>query len=197
METFDGIPTFYARTRAEWRGWLADHCRSEKRICLILYHKDSPTPSVRFTEAIEEAICFGWIDSKGKRRTADSAYLCFSRRNPKSPWGRTTRERALKLTREGLMTEEGQASVDLARKTGTWDALVDAQSDIIPADLRRRLAKDRSALESFRSMPPSHRKVVLEWIARAKKPETRLRRIERAVRQAAESGRRRGRKDRS
>lgn len=185
METFEGSRTFYAESRSEWRKWLARNCRSENRVWLIVYHAASPTPSVSFQEAIEEAICFGWIDSKGKRRGPDSAYLCFSRRNPKSTWGKTSRERAERMIRAGLMTANGRRMIETARRTGTWDRLADAQNTVVPPDLKRALAEDHAAKEAFQGFAPSSRRIVLQWIAMARRPETRQRRIRQAVELAA------------
>ena len=177
METVEGVKTFYARSRAEWRRWLTRHAESAQKVWLILYHMHTQTPSVRFQEAIEEAICFGWIDSKGKKRSPESFYLCFCARNPRSSWGRKTRERATRMIREGLMTERGQAAVDLAKRTGTWDAHIDAQNTVIPSDLQKELEKKRQALKNFERFAPSSKRIALEWISKARRPETRQRRI--------------------
>jgi uncharacterized protein YdeI (YjbR/CyaY-like superfamily) len=181
MATFEGTRTFSARSRAEWRKWLQVHSEQELRIWLIIYHKKSKTPSVHFQEAIEEAICFGWVDSKGKKRSPDSFYLCFSKRNPKSTWGRMSRERADRMTAEGLMTARGLAMIDLAKRTGTWEAHIQAQNTVIPADLHKQLERNASARRNFETFAPSSKRIVLEWISRAKKPETRTRRIVQAV----------------
>jgi uncharacterized protein YdeI (YjbR/CyaY-like superfamily) len=185
METFEGSKTFYAKSRAEWRTWLARHCESERRIWLILYHEGSSTPSVRMQEAIEEAICFGWIDSKGKRRGLDSGYLCFSKRNPKSTWGKRSRERAERMISAGSMTKHGQEMIDLAKRTGTWDAHADAQNTIVPSDFQQQLKRCPRAQESFQRFAPSSKRIVLEWISKAERAETRQRRISRAVELAA------------
>jgi predicted secreted protein len=87
---------------------------------------------VHFHEAIEEAICFGWVDSKANKRDEENCYLLFSPRNPKSTWGKANRARAEKMIQQGVMTQAGQALIDLAKKTGTWDALADAQNTVIP-----------------------------------------------------------------
>ena len=136
METKDGIQTFYARTREAWRTWLGENGQSEKSVWLIIYHKKSKTPSVRFHEAMEEAGCFGWVDSKAHKRDDESFYLFFTPRNPKSKWGKANRARAEKMIKEGLMTPDGQALIDLAKRTGTWEALAEAQNSVIPNDQR-------------------------------------------------------------
>jgi uncharacterized protein YdeI (YjbR/CyaY-like superfamily) len=185
METFEGTPTFSAKSRAQWREWLSEHCESEGRIWLILYHTGSSTPSVHFQEAIEEAICFGWIDSRGKKRGPDSFYLCFNKRNPRSTWGTRSRERAERMVRAGLMTSHGQRMIDLAKQSGTWDEHADAQNLVMPADFQRLLDLDPTAKGNFQRFAPSSKRIVLEWISKAKRIETRQKRIGQAVELAA------------
>ena len=123
METKDGRQAVYAPTRAEWRNWLQQNCQSEKSVWLILYHKKSKVPNVNIIHAMEEALCFGWIDSKAKKRDAESFYLTFTPRNPKSKWSQPNRERVERMTSEGLMTEYGQRLIDIAKQTGKWELI--------------------------------------------------------------------------
>lgn len=124
METKDGKQAVYAKTRTRWRKWLKQNSQSEKSVWLILYHKKSKTPSINLNDATEEALCFGWIDSKAKKRDAESFYLTFTPRNPKkSNWSKPNRERAEKMIEQGLMTEHGQRFIDIAKQTGKWNVL--------------------------------------------------------------------------
>ena len=184
METHNGIKTLLAKTRKEWRKWLEKNHRSEKSVWLIIYHKDGPVKTVNYDEAVEEAICFGWIDSIAHKRDKDSKYQFFAQRKPRSNWSKKNRERAEKMMREGLMTPSGQQLVDLARKTGTWEALVNVQHAVIPDDLQEMLNKNKKALKNFSEFPPSSKRIILEWILNAKKTETRKKRIEETVRLA-------------
>jgi len=181
METINGIQTFYAKTREEWRKWLEKNCQSEKSVWLIIYHKKSERPSVHYRDAIENALCFGWVDSKAVKRDHESFYLSFSPRNPKSAWSKINRERAEKMIKQGLMTTSGQALIDLAKKTGTWEALADAQNLVMLDDLQKLFDKNETAFKNFQAFPPSSKRVILEWILKAKKPETRQRRIVQTV----------------
>ena len=123
METKDGKKAIYARTREEWRNWLKQNSQSEKSVWLILYHKKSQTDCVNLNDATEEAVCFGWIDSLAKKRDAESYYLTFTPRNPKkSKWSKSNRDRAARMIEKGLMTEQGQALIDIAKSTGRWDS---------------------------------------------------------------------------
>ena len=120
METKDGIPTLYASSTEEWRKWLSGNCQIKKSIWLIVYHKSSKTASVHWHDAIENALCFGWVDSKAMKRDKESCYLKFTPRNPKSKWGKKNKERALRMAESGLMTQYGQALIDIAKGTGKW-----------------------------------------------------------------------------
>ncbi len=120
METKDGIQTLYAKTTGEWREWLNNNSQTEKSIYLIVYHKKSKTPSVHWHDAIENALCYGWVDSKANSRDKESCYLKFTPRNPKSKWGKRNIERAIKMTESGCMTKYGQELIDIAKATGVW-----------------------------------------------------------------------------
>jgi len=120
-ETKDGKLAVYAKKRSEWRNWLKKNSQSERSVWVILYHKKSNVPCINLNEATEEALCFGWIDSLAKKRDAESYYLTFTPRNPKSKWSKPNRERVERLTAQGLMTEHGQKLIDIAKNTGRWE----------------------------------------------------------------------------
>jgi uncharacterized protein YdeI (YjbR/CyaY-like superfamily) len=176
------MQTLAASTTGEWRGWLAANHTATTEIWLIIHHKDSGKPSPRYHEAIEHALCFGWIDSHARKHDATSSVLRFTPRNPRSTWSRVNRERAARMTELGLMTDAGQAMIDLARAKGTWQVLPDAG---VESALRARLDRDEFARVNFERFPPSSKRRILEWIATAKKSETRQRRIDRTVELAA------------
>ncbi|TAL31284.1 MAG: hypothetical protein EPN93_18155 [Spirochaetes bacterium] len=122
MEPINPTKTLHAASTEEWRRWLSDNGQIEKSVWLIIYHKNSTTLSVRWHDAIENALCFGWVDSKAIKRDKESCFLKFTPRNPKSRWGKRNRERALKMIESGLMTRFGQALIDSAKGTGKWDS---------------------------------------------------------------------------
>lgn len=161
--------------------------QSEKSVWLIIYHKNSSTKSCNYEEAVEEALCFGWIDSIAKSRDTESKFQYFSVRKPKSNWSKSNRDRVEKLTALSLITERGQKMIDLAKQTGTWEALVDVQNSVIPDDLQLLLNKNKKALNYFLAFSPSSRRGILEWILNAKKAETRQKRIEETVKLAADN----------
>ena len=153
MELHKDIKTLHAKNRTEWRKWLAKNHKSEKSVWLIIYHKSSPTPSIYYDEAVEEAICFGWIDSIAHKRDDESKYQFFAVRKPKSNWSKANRERADKMIKEKQMKPAGQTMVDLAKKTGAWTALVDVQNSIIPPDLKKAFNKNKIAFKNFNAFP--------------------------------------------
>jgi uncharacterized protein YdeI (YjbR/CyaY-like superfamily) len=121
METNNGIEAFYAKTSAQWRKWLEKNSQMTKAVCLIIYHKKSSTKSISYNEAVEQALCFGWIDSKANKRDAESFYLQFTPRKLNSKWSNPNKERVARMVTEGLMTEHGQKLIDIAKKTGKWE----------------------------------------------------------------------------
>jgi uncharacterized protein YdeI (YjbR/CyaY-like superfamily) len=178
---------FYAKDRQAWREWLEKNHAKEKSVWLILYHAGSATPGVSYNDAVEEAICFGWIDSKPKKRDDESSLLLFSQRKPKSKWSRINRDRAERMISEMRMMEAGMRMIDLAKESGTWTALEDVQKNVIPLDLQKALDGDLTAKEYFNAFPPSSKRIILEWILNAKRPGTREKRIQETVRLAAEN----------
>jgi len=187
MELHQDIKTVKAESRKDWREWLAQNHQSEKSVWLIIFHKSSNNKSIYYDEAVEEAICFGWIDSIAHKRDLESKYQFFTQSKPKSNWSKANRERAENMLALGRMTPNGQKLIDLAKATGTWEALIDVQNSIIPADLQLQLNHNQLALKNFQAFSPSSKRIILEWILNAKKNETRQKRIEETVRLAAEN----------
>jgi uncharacterized protein YdeI (YjbR/CyaY-like superfamily) len=177
----DESRTFYAKSRAEWRKWLEQNHQSEKLVWLVIPHKNSKLPGVSYEEAVEEALCFGWIDSKANRKDAESYYQLIAKRNPKSYWSQSNRQRVEKLIEQGLMTKAGLEAVELAKKTGTWTAMEKIQNAEIPEDLQRLFDQNKKAFENFQAFPTSSKQIILYWISSAKRPETRQKRIQDTV----------------
>lgn len=120
-ELVDGSPAQEMTSLLAWRDWLEVHGGSEPGIWVIVHKRGSGVPSVGWHEAIEHALCFGWVDSKAKGRDHTSTYLRFTPRSLASRWGPRNRERAERLTRDGLMRPPGQVLIDHAKATGRWD----------------------------------------------------------------------------
>lgn len=179
----------HALTRAEWRAWLeANHTRAEG-VWLITYKKAAGKPRVEYGEAVEEALCFGWVDSKPGKLDAERTMLYFAPRKPRSGWSKPNKERVARLTEAGLMAPAGLAKVEAAQQDGSWTALDAVEALEVPADLVAALDQYEKAAEHFGAFPRSVKRGILEWISNAKRSETRAKRIEETARLAAENKR--------
>ncbi|MCU0403877.1 MAG: YdeI/OmpD-associated family protein [Chitinophagaceae bacterium] len=184
MEIYKKIPAIYADSKTTWRQWLSENHLSSTSVWLIIYKKGSGMPSVNYAEALDEALCFGWIDSLPNKRDEKSFYLLFAKRNPKSNWSRVNKEKAAELIKQGRMEKAGMEMIELAKKSGTWDALNEVEETILPNDLKELFDENPVAASNWEQFPRSVKRGILEWIQNAKKPETRNRRIEETVRMA-------------
>lgn len=185
MNIYKGIQTFHARTRKEWRKWLEKNHQSAKSVWLIIYKKGSNTPSVYYPEAVDEALCFGWIDSTPNKRDDGSYYQFFAKRNPKSNWSKVNKQKVAVLIEEGLMQPAGYQMIEIAKENGTWTALDEVENIILPADLQESFSKNKTAFNHWNTFSRSSKRGILEWIVNAKKPETRQKRIDETVSLAA------------
>lgn len=187
MELKDGIKTFYARNQNAWRNWLLKNHQKESAVWLIIYRKDSQTPSVYYPEAVDEALCFGWIDSKPNKRDEQSYYQFFAKRKAKSNWSKVNRDKVERLIKQNKMHTSGMAAVELAKQTGTWSALDEVEEILIPNDLQELFDQNPTAFKNFNAFSRSSKRGILEWILNAKKNETRLKRIRETVSLAAKN----------
>lgn len=167
-------------TVEQWRQWLAENHSSSAEVWLVIGHKGSGVDSPRYSEAIEQALCFGWIDGLHRSRDERSSQLRFSPRRIRSGWSALNRERAHRMISTGQMTQAGMDLITRAQAEGTWE--IDTR---VPADLDAALAANPLARSNFEKFPPSSRRLILESVSMAKRPETRSRRIARAVDRAA------------
>jgi len=179
--------SFYAKDQATWRKWLEGHHASQDAVWLIIYKKSSGTPSVYYPEAVDEALCFGWIDSKPNKRDDQSFYQFFSKRNPKSNWSRVNKEKIARLSKANKIALAGLEMIKVAKETGTWDALNDVENLIIPDDLQSALEATPKALDYFSAFPRSAKRGILEWIFNAKRAATREKRIKETAKLAGEN----------
>ncbi len=186
-ELFKNTPAINAKDRVVWRKWLVKNHLQENRVWLILYHKKSKIHSIYYDEAVEEALCFGWIDSVKYKRDEDSAYQMFTPRKLKSNWSKLNKERVEKMTKAGLMTPTGQKLIDFAKENGTWDVLNEIDDETIPEDLQHSFQKNKLAKANFEAFSSSAKKMILSWILSAKRTETRAKRIELTVLSASQN----------
>jgi uncharacterized protein YdeI (YjbR/CyaY-like superfamily) len=182
MGALDELPVRTFSTQAAWRKWLeANHSKSPG-IWLRVAKKGSPRKSVTYQEAVEVALCFGWID--GRMRSVDDRHFVqsFTPRRRKSRWSKINRDKAEALIAAGRMRPAGLRAIEEARADGRWDAAYTSSAEIqVPADLKRALRGKPDAKAFFKGLSKSNRYAVLYQIEEAKKPETRVRRIERFV----------------
>jgi len=169
-------------TPSAWRQWLEAHHGQAQGVWLTVFKKRSPPGSLRYEEAVEEALCFGWIDGQLQTLNASRFLIWFSPRKPNSIWAESNKRRVLKLMRQGRMRPPGLAKVRQAKRSGQWRAATEREDpQVIPPEVTRALARHKGALARFRSLPPSHRKMFLYWIASAKREETKRRRTDQLV----------------
>jgi len=179
----------HPKTRQSWRKWLEKNHADAPGIWLIYYKKETGKRLISYNEAVEEALCFGWIDSSPRKLDEERAMLKFTPRKPKSGWSELNKKRIEQLIKEGLMTKAGLLKIDQAKQNRSWDTLTNsdqhANNNTLPADLEKALKKNKKAFENFNAFTHSYRKRVFFWIDSAKKEETRKARIEHAILMAA------------
>lgn len=171
--------------RQGWRRWLKKNGSSSPGVRLIICKKKSGSIRLSYEDAVEEALCFGWIDSKLNSLDEQRFLLHFMPRKPKSIWSQRNKQRVKKLITEGLMTDAGMKKIEAARIDGSWNTLDAIDQLKVPTDLRQALLANKNAANNFESLSNSSKKAILFWIDSAKRPETRLARIKKAVSLAA------------
>jgi len=170
------------KNRDEWGRWLEDNHDASKGIWLVYYKKHTGKPSVYYNEAVEEALCFGWIDSIIKRLDDERYMQKFTPRNDLSSWSETNKKRVEKMIAQGKMTKHGMKKIEAARQNGKWDEIIESQPEhILSDDLFNILKSDEDAFSAFEKLPPSHKKMYASWIMTAKKDETKIRRTEKMM----------------
>lgn len=174
-------------SRAEWRGWLAVNHPRPEGIWLITYKKLPGKPYVSYGDTVEEALCFGWIDSKPNRLDAERTMLWFAPRKAGTGWSALNKKRIEAMIAAGLMMPAGLAKIEAAKQDGSWQALDAIERLEIPPDLAVAFAENDIAWANFDAFPRSAKRGILEWIASAKRAETRDRRIAETVALAAQN----------
>ena len=178
---------FYAQTRAEWRAWLLEHFEQKTGVRLVFDKKSSGSRQLSYNDQVEEALCFGWVDSKPGKFDEHHSMLYFSPRKAKSGWSKPNKERIVRLLEQGLIMPAGLAKIEAAKKDGSWEKLDGVEALEIPDDLKKALAGFLSATANFDAFPKSTKSGILQWIVQAKKLETRAARIEETARRAEQN----------
>ncbi len=177
----------YFNNRDEWRTWLEQNHATEKEAWLVHYKKHTGKPGIPYEDAVEEALCFGWIDGLLRSIDSEKYALRYSPRKRNAIWSEANRKRAERLIRQGRMTEAGLIKISQAKESGEWQNATSREMLEIPPDLAKALAADEVAGLNFKRLPPSRRKQLIWWVTSAKKEETRRRRIDEIVRLVKEN----------
>lgn len=169
--------TFCPKSPIDWRNWLEKNHQSEQSVWLVYFKASTKIPSLSWSEAVDEALCFGWIDST-KKTIDDEKYMqYFSKRKAKSNWSKINKDKVAKLIESKLMTKTGFESIETAQKNGSWTILDEVEGLVVPEDLVKELAKYKGATEYYNSLSNSNKKILLHWVVSAKRIETRQKRI--------------------
>ncbi len=170
------IQTFCPTSQHEWRAWLQDNYQSEQAVWLVYYKIKSGVPSISWSDAVDEALCFGWIDSTKKSIDDERFMQFFCKRKPTSVWSKINKAKVERLIQEDKFTKAGFDSVKIAKQNGSWVALNEVEELTIPKDLELAFRTNKGAKKFFLSLSKSIRKSILQWLTLAKRPETRQRR---------------------
>ncbi len=182
----DDLELVHPADRGQWRAWLEANHATARGAWLVSFRRATGRPRVEYEEAVEEALCFGWVDSLARGLDDERSRLLFTPRRPRSGWARTNKERIARLEAAGLLAPAGRAVVEAARADGSWSALDDVENLVEPPDLCAALDADPDARAHWDGFPPSARRNILAWIQGARRPETRAKRIAQTARLAAQ-----------
>lgn len=178
------------KTREAWRAWLAENHVSAQDLWLVFHKKHTGKGGLTYDEAVEEALCFGWIDGILKRIDDEKHMNRFSPRRKNSVWSERNKERVRRMIEAGRMTETGLARIREAKENGQWDKAAEREDvSVVPAELVEALAKDAQAGQNFERLAPSYRRQFIYWIGTAKREETRAKRVAEAIRMLRENKR--------
>lgn len=173
--------TITPANRQEWRQWLEKHHASEKAVWLIYYKKNAQQPTITWSEAVDEALCFGWIDSIAKPLDENRYKQFFTKRKPRGGWSGINKEKIKSLSEQGLMSQAGWDAIAVAKENGSWTLLDAIEALVIPEDLAKAFAENASADAFFQKLSRSDKRNLLQWVSFAKRPETRRNRIDEII----------------
>lgn len=168
---------FYPTSQTEWRKWLKKNHHSKQSVWLVCYKKKSKKPTIQWSEAVDEALCFGWIDSKRIPVDEEKFMQFFSKRKSKGTWSKVNKAKIKQLIEKGLMTNAGLKVIETAKQNGSWTILDEVEKLKIPKDLANEFKAKKGSHEFYLSLSKSAKKAILQWLAVAKRPDTRQKRI--------------------
>jgi uncharacterized protein YdeI (YjbR/CyaY-like superfamily) len=184
------LPQVEVASRAEWRRWLTKHHPQATGIWLVTWKKAAdPAKYLSYDDIVEEALCFGWVDSLPRTVDAQRSMRLVAPRKAGSSWSAVNKARVEQLTAAKLMTPAGLKVIERARRDGSWSKLDEVEQLVVPADLAKALAAHARAAEYFDAFPRSSKRLILEWIHGATTAPTRVKRVTETARLAAENRR--------
>jgi uncharacterized protein YdeI (YjbR/CyaY-like superfamily) len=180
------VETFCPTSAQAWRQWLQENHQSKQSIWLVYYKKKSSMPSLSWSEAVDEALCFGWIDSTAKPIDDNTYMQFFSKRKPNSVWSKVNKTKIKQLMDADLIAQAGLDSIEKAKQNGSWTILDEVEELIIPNDLEKAFESQLGSKDFFLSLSKSVRKAILQWLVLAKLSETRQKRINEIAERASQ-----------
>lgn len=183
----DSTDSFCPLNREEWRSWLEDNHIEKNYIWLIIYKQSSATPTITWSEAVDEAICFGWIDSTKRSIDSEKYMQYFTKRKAKSNWSKINKKKVANLLKEGRISKAGLQSIEVAKQNGSWTLLDDVEELIVPPILEQEFARNKGTKEYFLNLSKSTKKSLLYWIISAKRELTKQKRVAELINNALQN----------
>lgn len=182
----ESIQIFYPSNVEEWRAWLEENHLNAQAVWLVNYRKSSGKDTITWSESVDVALCYGWIDSKKIKIDDEKTHQFFCKRKAKSTWSKINKDKVEKLIEQGLMRRAGMHSIEIAKKNGSWNILDEVEALIIPDDLKEAFNHSPDVKDFFDNISKSSKKSILYWLLMAKRPDTRLQRLKEIVDNAAQ-----------
>ena len=183
----NNIEIFYPTSQTQWREWLENNHVLKQSVWLVFHTKESNKETISWSDAVDVALCFGWIDSKKVKIDKYTSHQFFSKRKVNSTWSKINKEKVKRFIEEGLITKAGLDSIKVAKENGSWFILDTVEELIIPTDLEIEFTKYIGAKDYFLRLSKSNKKILLSWIVLAKRSETRQKRIEEIAKEASQN----------
>jgi uncharacterized protein YdeI (YjbR/CyaY-like superfamily) len=173
--------TFTPKNFTSWYNWLKENHQTKDSVWVIFYKKSSGIPSITWSESVDGALCYGWIDSTKQSIDSEKYMQYFGKRKAKSTWSKVNKDKVEKLSSQGLMHEAGLKIIEQAKQNGSWNILDSMDNLEIPDNLQKAFNENPKAKEFYDSLSDSKKKSILGWLIMAKREETKLKRIERII----------------
>lgn len=180
------VENYCPSNKQDWRKWLELNHKNKEAVWLIFYKKKSSKYNLNWSESVDQALCFGWIDSVKKTINDEKYIQYFSKRKAKSNWSKINKNKVQFLIEQGFMKEAGYKSIEIAKENGSWTFLDEVEALLIPEDLKKEFINYKGSIEYFQSLSNSVKKILLYWVISAKRKETRQKRISEIAQNANE-----------